>query len=198
LQAAKERAVALLDRCMTLGIARELWTGTAAVAETPDLPNDFLANSGSVFEPNGSTSTPAIEALAWLEETLGQRSCAGGSIIHCSPFTATIWRSLQLVQSTPDGRLLTALGTVVVADPGYDGSAPDGSKDATKAVAWAYGTGMVDVRLGPVKVLPPGDTLMSGIDRTNNDFNVYAYRPFAATFDTCAHVGIKVNHASRE
>ncbi len=193
----KDRARALLDRCATLGIARELWTGTAAVAETPDLPNDYLANSVTTLKPNGNTSTNAIDALAWLEETAAQESCAGGTMIHCSPYTATVWKSCNLLERQPDGRVLTVLGSVIVADPGYDGSATDGTVDATKATAWAYATGMVDVRLGPVQTVPPGSELASGINRTNNDFNVYAYRAFSATFDPCTHVGIKVNHATR-
>lgn len=193
---AKARAQALLDRCETLGIARELWTGTAAQAENPDLPNDYLNNSATVTQLAGGAAVSAMDALANLENYLASSSCGGVGMIHATPQTVTIWKHLQLIDRQADGRILTVLGTTIVADPGYDGSAPGGAVDATGATAWAYATGMIDLRRGPVKVVPPGNELVSGVNRTNNDFNVYAYRPFAATFDPCSHGGIKVDHTT--
>jgi hypothetical protein len=188
-----ERARLLLEGCETVGIAHELWTGTVAKSMTPDLPNAYLAQDGVVEVLNSGSSTASIDAFAWLEASLGTCACAGVGMIHADPYTATVWQSLHLVERQADGRLLSALGTIVVADPGYDGSAPDGTRDATHATAWAYGTTMVDVRRGPVETLGDRRT----INRANNDFDVYAFRPFAATFDPCCHVGIKVNNASR-
>lgn len=197
LQATQERARRLLDRCQTLGIARELWRGDKAVAETPDLPNAYFGKSSALAQPNGTTSTAAWDALGWLEDYLASCSCGGVGMIHATPYTATIWSGLNLLERLPDGRIVTKLGTIVVADPGYDGSAPtQGAVDATKATAWAYATSMVDLRLGPV-TLTPSDVAGSALNRTNNDWTVYAHRPFAATFDPCCLAGVKVNHASR-
>lgn len=194
LQFAKVRALALLDRCEGQGIARELWRGDLAQGETPALPNDYLNNVATVTQLASGAAVSAMDALADLENYLAGSSCGGAGMIHATPQTVTIWKHLQMVDRTPSGQIITVLGTTVVADQGYDGSAPGGAVDATGATAWAYATGMIDVRRGPVKVLPPEDTLVSGINRTNNDFNVYAYRPFAATFDPCSHGGVKVDH----
>lgn len=193
LEPLRARTRRLLERCETVGIARELWRGDIARAETPDLPNDYLTKAATLDELNGSASTPAIDAFAWLEDALATCGCGGVGMIHASPFTATVWRHLSLIEPTPDGRLVSALGTLVVADPGNDGSAPDLTVDATKATAWAYGTTMVDVRRGAI--LDVGDR--STMNRGTNQFTVWAARPFAATFDPCCHVGIKVNHAVR-
>mgnify|MGYP001582532132 CR=1 FL=1 len=187
-----ERASALLDRCQTLGIADELWTGTAAASEAPDLPNNFLTKAPAT--PNGVTATAVIKALADLEAYLVGASCAGPGMIHATVRTATYWASQNLVDRTPDGRLVTKLGTIVVADPGYDGSSPSGVAPVGET-AWAYATGMVDVRLGPVELIPAED-LAPGVAWANNDFDVYAHRAFAATFDPCTLGGILVNHAS--
>ena len=192
----RDRATALLDRCQTLGIADELWTADVAVAR--GWPNPSLSDPTGLTQLGGGASTAVLDAMAALEEGVAQGSCAGGGVIHATVQTVTYWQYLRLVERQADGRLLTALGTVVIADPGYDGSAPDGSVDATGATAWAYGTSMIDIRLGPVEVSTgPNPSLdLSGLNRSNNDFVVYAHRAFAATFEPCLRVGVKVNHAS--
>lgn len=193
----RARARRLLDQCETVGIARELWRGDVARAEVTagdaDFPNNYLTKAASLNELNGSASTPLVEAFAWLEAALATCSCGGVAMIHASAFTASLWFAARLIERDASGRLVSGLGTVIVADPGYDGSAPDLTVDATNAVAWAYGTTMVDVRRGAV--VDVGDKRT--INRETNDFTVYAVRPFAATFDPCCHVGIKVNHDDR-
>lgn len=190
-----DQARRLLDQCETVGIARELWRGDVARAAAPDLPNNYLTQAASLDELNGSASTPAVEAFAWLEQAIATCSCGGVGMIHAAPFTATIWSEIGLVERQADGRLLSSLGTIVVADPGYDGSAPDLTTDATWATAWAYGTTMVDVRRGAVATA--GERSFAGLSGDNQN-TAWAYRPFAATFDPCCHVGIKVNHADRD
>lgn len=187
-------ARALLDSCQTVGIARELWRGDVAKqGGDADLPNEYLAHDG-VVDVVVAGAVPARDALAALEQGLAECSCGGQGVIHAMPYTATIWSSLDLVERQPDGRLLTALGTLVVADPGYDGSSPTGAAPgAAWADAWAYATGMVDVRLGRVETAGDRTT----IDRSNNDFAAWAYRPFSATFDPCCHLGVQVDHTDR-
>lgn len=197
LDATQARARRLLDQCETVGIARELWRGDVARAEVAagdaDFPNDYLTKAASLDELNGSASTPLQEAFAWLEAGLAGCSCGGVAMIHASAFTTSLWFGAGLIERNADGRLVSGLGTIIVSDPGYDGSAPDLTVDATNATAWAYGTTMVDVRRGDV--FDVGDKRT--INRETNDFTVYAVRPFAATFDPCCHVGIKVNHDDR-
>jgi hypothetical protein len=186
-----DRASALLDRCETLGIARELWRGAVATGEA--WPNDFLANTATLTQIASGSSVSVLDALADLENYLASCGCGGTGMIHATAQTVTIWKHLQLIDKDPGGRLSTVLGTTVVADPGYDGSAPNGTVDATGASAWAYATGMIDVRRGPVQLWPKPDALERGVNPGNNDFNAYAYRPFAATFDPCCHGGVLID-----
>lgn len=197
------RARRLLETCATVGIARELWRGEVArdpegpadaanpVGETT-LPNNYLANAASYDDLGDGGDFSVLDAMAALEEGLAGCSCGGAGMIHTTSQVVTYWNHLGLVERQPDGRLLTALGTIVVADPGYDGSGQGGAApDATGASSWAYATGLVDVRLGPVDVLNE----RSGV-RSQNDYVVYALRPFAATFDPCCHLAAKINHTT--
>ena len=197
LEETRDRAVALLERCQTLGIADELWTGDAAVAAS--WPNEYLSDPAAITgaaDLGGGSALTVLDSLAALEEELGACSCAGNGMIHATIQTVTYWHHLRLVDRMPDGRILTVHGTTVVADPGYDGSSPAGVVDADGSSAWAYISGMVDIRLGPVEVSTGDGMDLRGLSRTNDDFVVYAHRPFAATFDPCCRAGVLVNHAS--
>lgn len=185
-----ERARNLLERCQTVGIARELWRGDIAQAETPDFPNDWLSKDATDV---GGGIVGVIDALAALEQGLADCSCGGQGVIHAMPYLATLWSATMLVERQADGRLLTALGTLVVADPGYDGSGESGASGDPLASSWAYATSMVDVRLGTARTTGDPQTL----NISNNDFDVYAYRPFSATFDPCCHLGVQVDHTDR-
>lgn len=183
------RAARLLEACQTKGIAKELWRGDIAKAATPDLPNNYLANSASYTDLGSGSDFSLLDAMAALEEGLAHCSCGGIGMIHATPQAATYWAHLRLIDRQPDGRLLTALGTLVVVDPGYDGSAANGSVDESGASSWAYATSMVDLRLGAVDVLADKTVI-----KTRNDFIAYTFRPFAATFEPCCHLAAQLDH----
>lgn len=185
----EDRARRLLEACQTKGIARELWRGDIAIAAAPDLPNNYLANSASYEDLGGGLDFSLLDGLAALEEGLAGCSCGGAGMIHTTSQVVTYWQHLNLLERQPDGRLLTALGTFVVADPGNDGSPMGGVVDADGSSSWAYATGMVDVRLGPIDVLAERNQV-----RERNDFVVYAFRPFAATFEPCCHLAAQLDH----
>lgn len=174
-------------------IASEFWRGDIAQSTTPDLPNNYLAKSPTQIA--SGDPVPAVDALAALEEGLagnGDDACGGGvrSMIHASANTVTVWNFLGLLRNE-GGLLLTALDTIVVTGPGYDGSDPDGDIDATGASAWAYGTGMVDVWLGRPTRIP------NYVERNVNTINAYASRPYAVVWDGCCNLGINVDLADR-
>lgn len=188
LTAVEERAMRLLENCQTKGIARELWTGTVATAET--LPNNFLSNAPDDVGDGATLSV--LDGIASLEQGLANCSCGGVGMIHTTAQVATFLAHLRLVERQPDGRLLTALGTLVVADPGYDGTGVGiAAADEDMASSWAYATGMVDIRLGPVDVLRERTDI-----RSRNDYTVYAFRPFSATFDPCCQLAAKLDHTT--
>lgn len=184
---AEARARRLLDLSQSVGIARELWRGDVAQSAIPDLPNPYLTDGNATIV--GSGAVGVIRALAELEAALASCSVAGGGIIHASQRTALYWSSQHLLERLPDGRLITDIGTWVVADQGYDGSAHGGGVDASGDTDWAYATGPVDIRLGDVEMY----MAVPEIARSN-DIQVYAYRPFAATYDTCCHIAVNVDH----
>lgn len=195
----EERARRLLENCQTVGIARELWRGNIARdpngpggGDSTDLPNDYLANAATYEDLGNGGNFSLLDGLAALEEGLAGCSCGGTGMIHTTAQVVTYWNHLNLLERLPDGRLVTALGTFVVADPGYDGSGQGGAApDATGQSSWAYATGMVDVRLGAVQFLRDREAI-----RVANDYLVYAFRAFAATFDPCCHLAAKLDHTS--
>lgn len=186
------RAQRLLLACESKTIARELWKGEVAQAES--LPNKYLASSDTEVVGGSSTEVALRDALAGMEEYLAACSCGGRSMIHVTTITATLLAGAQLVRREGD-LLYTILNTIVVPDAGYDGSSPDGEVDGTGATAWMYGTGLVDVRRSSIDVL--GVDNNSGINRANNDWTVIAERAAAATFDPCCLGGINVDLRER-
>lgn len=183
----EERAQRLLLLSETAGIARELWRGDVAIAANPDLPNDYLGKNPTQIL--SGVTTRLLKAFAELEQALADCSVVGGNTIHVAPRVVPYLANLRVIERLPDGRLVTNQGTLVVADPGYDGSGPgQASPDATGATSWLYGTGPVDVRRGAPQMLADRNQI-----RSRNDFVVYAYRPFAATFDPCCHLAVKAD-----
>lgn len=165
-------------------VEAEFWNGTVSRANS--WGNPYLRSiTGSQRLSPGGTSSPLVYALAALEEAVAE--CGGRSMIHCTVQTATLWYAAQAIRR--EGTLLlTGLDNIVVPGSGYDGSAPDGNIDATGATAWAYATGMVDVRLGDVVVFG-GEASM---EQRQNLIEVRAERTAAANFDPCCLFGVNV------
>lgn len=169
-------------------VANTLWNGLSV----PDHFMNYLARDGDVDELNSGSATDPVRALADLETALAGCRNGGQGVIHASRQTATYWQHHNLLFK--EGALLrTAFDTLVVADEGYDGSAPDGT-DATAGNAWAYATGMVQVHRGPMQMIAPTETTQS----EKNKMRVTAWRPFAVQFDPCCHIGINVDHCAAD
>lgn len=188
----RARARTGLDIARSALIASEFWTGAQARASGWD--NQFLAKAPTQL--NSGAATGAIRALADLEYALGNCSRGGRGFIHANRVTVTYWIANRLV--TQEGnRLLTYLGTEVVADEGYDGSGPTSTSSdgavfpSDHATAWAYATGLPEVRLGTVQVLDP----TSGQIATENSRVAVAMQQAAVIFDACCHLAIKVTHS---
>lgn len=179
------RARRLLARCQSKQIAAEFWTGT--LATTAGWPNQFLTDlSSDVLTDGGATP---VSALACLEQALAQCGCGDRGMIHATPQLVTHWAALgNSVLRREGGMLLTIHDTIVVSDGGYDGSGPGGT--VAGATQWAYATGMVTVRLGPVSITP--GSFEEALDRADNTVRFFAERPAAATFDGCCHAAAEV------
>jgi hypothetical protein len=166
--------------------AHELWTGTQAAAS--NWPNQVLADPASDVVTNGAGTT--LDALACLEQYLGEAQAGQQGMIHATRQVVTHWVKDYLV-TVQGGQLVTALGTVVVPDAGYTGSAPDGSPAADGSV-WAYATGIVQVRLSPVMTNPPEND-SAAYQVLSNTGVVFAWRLAAMSWDGCAHGAAEID-----
>lgn len=181
-------------------IEAELWKGTTAIAE--DWPTPFLASPAAVKLTGPGETSPLPYAKAALSDAI--RSCLGSHIpatIHVTPGLAELWKREHMIDAERrmiDGEerdvLVDILGNVIVAGAGYDGSSPTGTVDPTGQTVWAYATGPVVVRRGPV-YLTPFDT-PEAVDRQTNDITWRAERSAVAYFDPCCLFGINVDLCS--
>lgn len=186
-----------LERNQGRIIERELWRGDNASGDAA--ANLYLAGGSSNFEdltPNPGDVSPGAYALAALQMYLASCSDGGRGMIHATRSTVDIWANENLVRR--DGNLLLDLfDNFIVAGAGYDGSDPDGNTDDSGETAYAYATGIVDVRLGAIEILPSEEGLIAALDRARNDQIWIAERVFGATWDGCCHAGIRVGLCER-
>jgi hypothetical protein len=176
------RARRQLEAGTPKGLEREFWTGELV----PDNPH--LASSGAVVVPGGPFDP--IKALARLNQAIADCSLGGRGMIHATPYLVSIWVHQFGALDEEGPRLVTkVMKNVVVAGTGYPGTGPTGQ--AAGGTQWAYATGMVQVRLGDVVVIP--DTMAEALDRLSNTVNYRAERVAAASWDTCCHFAVEVS-----
>lgn len=179
------RARRKLVACQSKRIEDEFWTGTQST--DAEWGNRFLASPTSDVVNPSNASVSVTDGIACLEQGLADCGCGGLGMIHVTPATATHMANAQLLDRDASGILTTKLGTIVVPGAGYDGSGPNGEAAAAGAV-WAYATGVVTVRLGPVDVhrYP---------DRSVNTMLVRAERIVGVDFDGCCLLAAELDHA---
>lgn len=167
---AQERATAHLQAREEARVEQALWTGD--LGNTPNLTAD------AVDLTSGGAVSPAA-ALARLEDFIATEYGSLG-VLHLSRGAVTILSSLTLVSQVGQ-RLVTAVGTPVVAGAGYPGTDPDGNVAAD--TTWAYASPALFGYRG--EILPssarPGDLL----DRSTNDLYAIAERPYVLGYDPC-------------
>lgn len=168
------RARRNLGAGLSAAIAKELWRGDLAQAFS--LPNPYLAQAVTI---SGAAKSP-LDALAALEGVYYAEGGVMQAMIHAAPATLDYWKTLQLVERVGNV-FYTANDNLVVADAGYDGSAPNGDA-AADGSWWAYISPVVGIRLGPVDVLTSSRT--PGAATTDNLTQVIAERLTAATFES--------------
>jgi hypothetical protein len=185
------RLRASLEAAQGSKIERELWRGENATGDAA--ANLFLAGGSPNFTDlaPGSTS-PGGYALAALQMYLAQCAEGGRGMIHATRATVDIWLNAYLVERQGN-LILDAFDNWIVAGAGYDGSSPDGDVDDTGETAWAYATGLVDVKLGDITLLPGLGAIEEALDRSDNRVQWIAERVTGATWDGCCHAGVNVN-----
>jgi hypothetical protein len=160
------RVTRILDAYTSKLLERELWTGEVAIID--NLPNRILADSDAIDLTPGTL--PSVQGgVALLTEALAA-SGAGDMMIHSGKRTSIMMPDSWLNENT-----LEMYGFVVVAGSGYPGSGPDGTGSG-----WLYGTEVVNVRLGPIDVIP--GEISQAVDATSNTITYYAQRFGAVDF----------------
>lgn len=152
-------------------VERALWTG--------DL--------GNVPALQGAGTTDVSVAAAKLEESVGllenylATNYGSQGVIHMTRQAALVGLGLSVL-TTSGGRLLTALGTPVVAGAGYPGTGPVGQV-AAASTSWVYATPALFGYRSEVFTSSnrPGDLL----DRATNDLYAVAERSYLLGFDPC-------------
>jgi hypothetical protein len=170
-------------------IARELWTGTATIADPhqlddgADATNAYLASADA--DVIGSGGADPLVGFGRLEQAALETSHGQQVYLHVPVLLLPLLR--DVVMARVGSQLLTTAGNVLVADGGYPGTGPTGQ--AVGATAWAYATSPVQVITSPW-VIDPND--VSRVDRATNTRTTWASRIFAATFDPCVHLATEI------
>jgi len=139
-----------------------------------------LANYDPTQIVTANGSGDIIAAIAALEAQLAASTGARG-IIHAPRAAAVFLAAVGVNDLIPDGSgWKTPLGTRIVFGGGYDYNGPAGQPPATEGELWLYATGPVVIRRGDV-VVHGGDS--EGMDRTTNEVNWIAERPYLVSFD---------------
>jgi hypothetical protein len=180
----RDRARRALAICEHGLIGSEFWTG--ALADASGWPNVWLASPAATIVGYDAGPGPVnvLDSLAILEDHAVRCDCGARSMIHASPRLVTLWEGAGILRRE-SGLNLTALDSIVVTGPGYDGSSPTGDPQ-TDTSSWAYATGLVEIRLGPVADF-------TGFDEETNDVVSFAQRLAVARFAPCCHLAIEVD-----
>lgn len=171
------------------------WTGGAsstsqhlaentAITETVGGSTVNLQTAASVIVTG---AVDVVEAIGRLEQSMA--GCYGGTpIIHMPRGVVAHLAANHLVEKKGP-RLLTPLGSIIVAAPGYPGTAPDGSTP-TAGTTWLYATGSVKMLQSEVMFT---DQSVSEILRHDlNDSVLIIEQRFTFMWD-CCHFAIPVS-----
>lgn len=186
-----QRVVRLTDAATSYAMANELWTGVGTKANPYDTPtggtgvtNAYLA--GTSAEVITDTAADAMEALGLLEEHARRQAAGQQVFLHVPPrITTQLGAQLRRIGNV----IYTQTDAVVVADPGYPGTGPDGTDGAAPGV-WCYATGPVVKRVDDI--VPINEAAVT-VDRRTNQRTIWAERMFAATFDPCCHFAFLIS-----
>lgn len=179
------RAERALLACQGAQVENELWSGDLARTDEVFDDNRYLSSEDSDVVTAGAET--AANALALLEQALAC-NCGQQGMIHATRGVASLWHQGGALRREGN-LLLTVNDTIVVPGAGYDGSGPYGP--AADGSVWAYATGIVDVRLAPMQVIP--ENVANARDRATNTITIYAQRAAAATFDGCCHFAAEID-----
>jgi hypothetical protein len=190
-----ERVSRLAEAVLSQAMANELWTGVGTKANTystPDIGGGVLTDQTNIYLAGPTATTIAatvsdpMQALGILEQTAREQLGGQQCFLHVPTQIATqLGAQIRRVGNL----LMTQTDAVIVADPGYPGTGPDGS-GGTAPGTWCYATGAVTKRFDTLETyIQPAQT----VDRRTNLRQVWAQRLVAAYFDSCCHFAMQIS-----
>jgi len=182
----RSRVVAKLERSTAYYVEEGLWTGSPTAV--PSSSESVLASTAA-DDINGGILKGIVPAMSDMIDALNDALRGSRGVVHVPQSLIPFLEFYGMVTRT--GNVLQVAGTdhVYVAGAGYPNTDPDGSApDAGEW--WIYGTGAVNVRLGPVGGFPSQP--FEALDRSINLVEVRAERAALAYFDPTAHIAVAV------
>lgn len=167
---------------------RTLWTGTASNGTVQ--PNFATGSTYAGITPvdiNGAGALNPVEALAAMEEALGDL-IACGAVIHIPERLVSFFASYHLLTEV-DGVLYSPAGIKIIAGVGYPGTGPNNAAAAAGQL-WMFGTGPLLGARSNVIMVP--ETTPEAVNRLINNITVRAERFYAIGF-SCSLLAIRVN-----
>lgn len=182
------RVTRALEAGTSKGLESEFWSDTLGLGNfslVNSTPNHAADATGGILNPGGATPTSVERHLGLALLSQGRADCALGSrgVIHAPVALVELWGMYGYLEK--DGRALVTKvrGDIVVAGSGYPGTGPAGQPPTPAGKVWAYATGMVEVRLSTVEIVP--DREAWAIDHRLNQIAYLAERTVAADTDGC-------------
>ncbi|HEY1319088.1 MAG TPA: hypothetical protein VGF32_02525, partial [Streptosporangiaceae bacterium] len=185
---AQARALDHLSDGEEAGAEHALWTGD--LGSVPNLAGANMPAGSTVVLAGGTAMLPGA-ALALLED-FNAANYGSLGVIHLTRGAALQAAGLQLL-TTSGGRLVTAIGTPVVAGAGYDGSGPEGSPAPGAGESWGYVSPALFGYRGDV--FYPDSAAGGTFDRAHNVLTTLAERPYLIGFDPCGVGAVKIKTA---
>lgn len=166
-------------------LGRIFWTGEVAGSTFTALgaPNRPLAStSATLLTTTGPVGvvTGFSLAIQYLADVLGSQR----GMIHVPPKLLP-FLAFYGVALREGFQVLTAIADhLVIASPGYQGSAPSGEPD-DPSTTWVYVTSIVRAAVSEVRAFP-------ALNRSTDEIQTYASRVAIAEWDLQAHASIQI------
>lgn len=185
-----ERFRRLVEATTPHVVAAELWGGAGTLADpyrapgdVTDVSNPHLA-SPAADEVAGSGPLGPVDAVGLIEQEA--MALARGQQVYLHVPVRVLGRLHDTFRHV-GSQLITHAGNVLVADPAYTGSGPNGEPAGTSV--WCYATTPVLVLTSPIDMYGPD---AGRVDRATNTRTAWASRAIAAAFDPCVHLATEI------
>lgn len=181
------RAEIALEATISMGVEEGLAKGIPG--QDPTEENPYFGDPNLVALGSGAV-TPRV-GLSYLENAVGATGRQG--MIHLTPAIASAVADVLCFERQDNGDVYvyTASGNRVVIGSGYIGTDPDDETSPAAGEDWAFATGPIEVRIGPLVFNDLAETL----ERSSNDVTFRAEKYVLAEWDATLQAGVLIDWA---